>query len=194
MNRPMNIEDIWKQFGSKLRNFIHAEIRDEQITSEITQDLLLRIHQYSGTLREQERLESWLFRIARNLINDHYRRQARTKEEVSNNIENLVDNFAVDQQQDHFRQQLADCIKPMIDQLPDNYRHIITEVDVNGCSQKALAEKMGLSHSTVKSQTQRGREKLQKLFRQCCDIDRDTDGRVIDFDPKKASAKCDIEY
>lgn len=190
MKPLMNTEDIWKQFGLKLRNFIHSKIRDPQVTDEITQELLLRIHRHGGTLREQERLESWLFRIAHNLVNDYYRKLARSREDASIDVEHLIDELNDDQQQDKFRQQLADCIKPMVDQLPGSYREIITEVDINGRSQKALAEQLGISHSTVKSQTQRGRAKLQKLFRQCCDIERDTHGKVIAFDPKNDQSKC----
>ena len=52
-------------------------------------------------------------------------------------------------------QELARCLRPLIDQLPDKYRQAVTLVDLDGHTQVATARELGLSLSGTKSRVQR---------------------------------------
>ena len=47
--------------------------RDEEIAMDVLQETFLRIHDGIDSLRDDERLTAWVFRIARNSIADHFR-------------------------------------------------------------------------------------------------------------------------
>lgn len=187
----MEIEEVWKLFGHRLHKFVEARVSDSHIADELTQELLIKIYQNLESLQQHERIEAWLFRIARNVVNDYYRKKATNKEDLYAEMDNLIDSVQEELPASQAREELSNCIKPFIDQLPSKYRETLQSVDLEGYSQKALADRLGVSHSTIKSQTQRGRSQLTKLFKQCCDFDFDARGNVIDYKLKSERCECD---
>lgn len=187
----MNIETIWEQFGQQLKRFIASRVPNSQIAEELSQELLVKSYQSLNSLKDEERVEAWLYRIARNVINDYYRKRLKDLVTEELNIENVIDELEDANSQESVRTELSHCIQPFIEQLSEKYRQTVTAVDLEGTSQKSLAEKQGVSHSTIKSQTQRGRAQLRELFRQCCDFTIDARGNVVDYKPKSGQCNCD---
>jgi RNA polymerase sigma-70 factor (ECF subfamily) len=83
--------------------------------------------------------------------------------------------------------ELAQFITPFVDQLECSYRDAIRATDINGMSQKEFAEVNGLTYSAAKSRVQRARVQLRFLFDQCCKIDADKYGNIMDVAIEK---KC----
>ena len=52
-----------------------------------------------------------------------------------------------------------------------------------------MAERLGISISGAKSRVQRARAKLKAMMLECCHIDLDSRGSVIDYRPKGASCR-----
>lgn len=185
----MDIEQVWSEFGHQLRGFIAARVPDSHIVDELTQELLIKSYQNLNSLQDEERVGAWLFRIARNVVNDYYRNKKSDEVNQHIDIDNLVESLEQESPEPSVHEELSKCVQPFIDQLPIKYRDTIMAVDLEGRSQKELAEQLGVSHSTIKSQTQRARTQLGVLFRRCCDFSIDARGNVVDYDPK--SGKCD---
>jgi len=85
-------------------------------------------------------------------------------------------------------QELGKCVLPMIEMLPQGYREALVLAEIDGLSLKEVAERLGLSLPGAKSRVQRGREKLKKIFLECCHFKFDCRGNPIDWSPKK---ECD---
>jgi RNA polymerase sigma-70 factor (ECF subfamily) len=79
------------------------------------------------------------------------------------------------------RAELAGCLRPMIDQLSQDYRDAITLVELKGLTQQAAAKQMGISLSGMKSRVQRGRARLKQMLDDCCLIELDRRGGVVDY-------------
>ena len=75
---------------------------------------------------------------------------------------------------------LDQCMQTMIGLLPDDYRSIIIDSEINGIKQKDLAEKYGMAYPSMRSRIQRGRERLKQLFYNCCHIETDKHGNIIE--------------
>lgn len=76
----MTTENIWETFHSGLRHFILQRVPDEQSADDVLQETFLKIHTRIATLRDEEKLQSWMYQIARNAIADYYRQQKATVE------------------------------------------------------------------------------------------------------------------
>lgn len=50
---------------------------DAELSHDLLQDMFLRILKYRASYRAEAKFRSWAFRIARNLVNDHYGRARR---------------------------------------------------------------------------------------------------------------------
>lgn len=185
----MDIEQVWGEFGHQLRGFIASRVPDSHVADELTQELLIKSYLNLNTLQDEEHVGAWLFRIARNVVNDYYRRMMHEEANPLTDIDNLAELLEQESPEQSVQAELSQCVQPFIDQLPSKYRQTLMTVDIEGRSQKELAEQLGVSHSTIKSQTQRARTQLGQLFRRCCDFTIDARGNVVDYDPK--TGQCD---
>jgi RNA polymerase sigma-70 factor (ECF subfamily) len=73
-------QQIWAEFGERLRAFIARRVDSDADADDILQDVFLRIHRRAGTVEHSERLVSWLFQVTRNAIADFYRNPGRRRE------------------------------------------------------------------------------------------------------------------
>lgn len=77
---------------------------------------------------------------------------------------------------------LAGCLEPLVERLPEPYLDAVTLTELNGLNQKEAADELGVSLSGMKSRIQRGRGKLKDLLLDCCKIEVDRRGAVIDYE------------
>jgi RNA polymerase sigma-70 factor (ECF subfamily) len=69
----------------------------------------------------------------------------------------------------------------MIRCLPEEYQIPLMLTKYEGLTQKAVAERLGLSFSGAKSRIQRGRDQLRELMLRCCHFQFDRLGQIIDY-------------
>ncbi len=175
------VEKIWKENSNNLRRFIERRVSDKSALNDILQDVYIKIHSGIDTLKDNSRLQSWLYQIARNTIIDYYRAQKLTEELPEEISYELDDNNALSE--------LAECIEPMIQALPETYKEAIKLFELEGLDQKGIADKLGISISGAKSRVQRGRIKLKEMLMDCCHFEFDSGGSVVDFVPQKGYCK-----
>lgn len=173
----MEVASIYKQFHSELLGYVKSKIRSREDAEDILQNVFIKISSNVDKLAEDVKLKSWIFTITRNAIIDYYRGNAnRKKVAISEEIhEDLVEQEDIDPTKG-----LDQCMNTMIGLLPDEYRDIIVESEINGVKQKDLAEKYGIAYPSMRSRVQRGRERLKQLFYNCCHIETDKLGNVIE--------------
>lgn len=171
-----NLAAIYTDLHSQLYNFIARRVRDRDTAEDILQDVYLKIHSHIGDLRQDDRLESWLYQITRNAIVDHYRR-ARPHEELSEFL------AAPPDEEPDAAAQFAPSVKGMLNCVPPKYREALELTELQGLSQVELAARLDISVSGAKSRVQRAREKLKAAFLDCCHFEFDRLGQIIDYHP-----------
>ena len=175
-------EHLWHELHDRLLRFIRGRVPDAGNAEDILQDVFLTIHARIDTLRDGDRLDSWVWRIVRNAIADHY----RTRRPVTDLPEDLVaPEVAAEDDADDAAKRLAPWVRAMIDGLPEPYREALLLTEFAGLSQQALADRVGISLSGAKSRVQRGREKLKLLLLDCCHVELDRRGGIIDYQPRR---------
>jgi RNA polymerase sigma-70 factor (ECF subfamily) len=192
---PSDTQQIWSEFGDRLRAFIARRVDSDADAEDILQDVFLRIHRHAGAVKDGERLVSWLFQVTRNAIADFYRDPGRRRELPSgapydlerqggHTWEGLED---PDVASPAVRRELAACLGPMVAQLPPLYRDAVRLVDLEGLLQRDAAARSGITVSGLKSRVQRGRQALKSLLQSCCQVALDAGGRVSDYQPREGA-------
>jgi RNA polymerase sigma-70 factor (ECF subfamily) len=181
MAMVMTTERVWEEFHPKLKQFVLKRVPDEQSSEDILQDVFLKIHTRIDTLRNEEKLQSWIYQIARNAIADYYREHRATSELSEAEAPLLLEEPAAE---DDIVKELLPSIKVMVDSLPPDYREALLLTEYAGLTQRELAQRLGLSLSGAKSRVQRAREKLKTMLLDCCHFEFDRRGKVIDYQPK----------
>ena len=173
MNR---LEQIWKEYHAGLHNFIQSRVGDAATADDILQEVFLRIHTRIDSLKENSKIQSWIYQIARNAIIDHYR--------AHKSMEELPEMLTTPEPEpgDQATREIATCIIPMVQSLPEHYRQAIMLSEIEGWTQKEVARKQGVSLSGAKSRIQRGRSMIKEMLLDCCRFEFDHQGSVIDYE------------
>ena len=183
----LSTQQIWEDFRAPLRSFIRRRVQDDHVADDLLQEAFLKIHNGISSLKDDQRLTAWLYRIARNTITDHFRkRPLETLGAIT-----IAERPAVTDD-DGRGQELAACLGRMVGQLPEKYREAIELAELEDSTQSQVAARLGLSLSGAKSRIQRGREQLKKMLLSCCDVQLDSRRRVLDYQPRgnNASRGC----
>jgi len=184
----MEVAGIYKQFRSELFGYIKSKVSSREDAEDILQNVFIKISSNVEQLTENVKLKNWIFTITRNSIIDYYRINANKKklginEEITEEIPEPEDSDST--------KGLDQCMTSMIGLLPEEYREIIIESEIQGMKQKDLAEKYSIAYPSMRSRVQRGREKLKQLFYNCCHIETDRLGNVIEAHGKNdCGAPC----
>ncbi len=183
----VNTKTLWRQFSDQVRGFIRSRVSSDQEAEDILQDIFIRIHKGIEDLRHEDRVQSWVFGIARRALADHYRKKGRDREKPAGaNIRNeetekpFLDLNEFDGEHDVHEEVLSWLI-PMIDELPEKYGKPLKMADVEGKTQQEVADYLGLSLSGAKSRVQRARQKLGEVLAACCKVEFGEEGRAVAY-------------
>ena len=187
---PPALSPEWRAFRHRLEQYIRRRVNDPADAEDLVQDILIRAVEGLPSLKSAERLTPWLLSISRHALIDFYRRRSRYPNTLS--LDSAADPEVPSLPEgDRNRHALAACIRPMVAALPPLYREAVTRVDLNGERQVDVARDLGLGISALKSRVQRGRTMLQQVFSECCHLERDATGRVVEY--QKKGETCIVE-
>jgi RNA polymerase sigma-70 factor (ECF subfamily) len=167
--------------SSRLRAFIAKKVAGGDV-DDVVQDVFLRMQRGLPTIRQEERFGPWAYQVTRSAIADY--RRMRYRHPVAGS--EPADPVGVDprEEESDAGRELASYVAPFVAMLPSPYREALTLTELEGLSQSAAAQMMGVSLSGMKSRVQRGRTRLRNLLDACCEIALDARGGVISFQPR----------
>ena len=161
--------------------YIRKRVGEEAVAKDILQEVLLKIQVKLPQLRDHAKLFPWLQTIARNSITDHFRSRKKLSQVPLLDID--VDQLLADE--DQKSDLLHTCLPTFIQALPEKYREALYLVEIEGYTQKELAEHLDISYSGAKSRVQRGRERLKAIILECCHVTTDVYGNVLGYEKNK---------
>ncbi|CAM2772896.1 RNA polymerase sigma factor SigZ [Vibrio tubiashii] len=183
-SQALSLEQVWAEYQQALKSFLHSKVSNPDDVEDLQQEILLKTYQNLSTIADVSSVKAWLFQLANRTIIDFYRKRARQQRDG----ELQADDLWFEEQETSMEQEMAECIKPFVNALPAEQSQLLEAVELNGESQKQIAEKVGVSYSTLKSRVQKGRVELKKLFEACCTFQLDKHGNLVDCEAK--SKQC----
>lgn len=157
---------LYEVYGPVLLGVVRRYIRDMHDAEDVFVEAMFKILTKIDTYRDEGSFEGWMKRIAANEALMHLRksRNFNMVREIDHNIE--------DDTPDIESRLLADELLELLDQLPTGYRTIFNMYVVEGYKHREIAEELGISINTSKSQLilakRRMRELLKKNDRKAC--------------------------
>lgn len=182
--RGTQVAALYGELRRPLLAFLRKQTGDAQVAEDLLHDVLLKAlaagHDAANSPRN---LTAWLYAVARNAAMDHHRR-VRPAGELPDDLSAPVpddDEIAV--------AELANCLRPLADQLPETYRGTLIAAEFDGLPLAEVARVQGLSLSAAKTRASRGRRLLQQQLVECCRVALSAHGEVLDYDAGEA-ARC----
>jgi len=181
------IADVWQDLAARVRRFVGSRVNDPHAADDVAQDVMLKVQSHLDSLPPEEKLPAWVMAVARNAVIDYYRAKAAREPatavapEVSSDADGGDDSSA--------SHGLAACVGRMVAHLPEPYRTALRLADMEGLSQQEVANRAGISISGAKSRVQRARRQLGEMIRDCCRVENDARGNVIDYRTTERSTR-----
>ncbi|MGD0915319.1 MAG: RNA polymerase sigma factor [Thermodesulfobacteriota bacterium] len=174
----MEFWEIYDQYYTRVRKFILALVKDQWVADDLIQETFLRIQQKSGTLNDSSKLSSWIFRIAYNLCQDHFRQLKAAHRKGTTGLEQtegLEEAFVQEVfiQKELEQREMGECVQNQIDLLPESLRAVLVLFDIMECNHQEIANILGITVKNVKVRLHRARKKLKPILEKKCAFERD---------------------
>jgi len=176
------LEDSRGRLEKKVSNWS----RDKNVVDDVVQETMIRAARYRVGLREPQRMDSWLDRIAWNVLKSLRGREARRGLSVMENGQldategrepdpeiELVEEVLWVCDKEVESERLSSLLDGAIRALPDHERRLIQAAYFKQMSPCAISEAFGVRRALVKSRLYRIRQKLRRRVVQalggpCC--------------------------
>jgi len=160
MDRQLRFEDDLVSLLPRLRRFAHALSRSSADADDLTQATVERAIRSRDQWIPGTRLDSWLYRIMRNLWIDTARSRSRKAkfEAAPEEAANVGADGATEASAELARVMAA------MQQLPDEQREVVSLILVEGFGYREAAELLELPIGTISSRLVRGRTALLALI------------------------------
>jgi RNA polymerase sigma-70 factor (ECF subfamily) len=173
---PAAFEELVKRHQRTVYALLYQLAPDWTDTSDLAQEVFIRIWRSINNLRNPAAFRSWLTQIVTNLFYDELRKRPRRLPTVS-----MDESFGDDESGDGLTRDIADSsaqpddivlsrettevIRQAMSSLPEQFRTAIVLREVEGLSYEEIALLTKTEMGTVKSRIARARSKLQELLK-----------------------------
>jgi RNA polymerase sigma factor (sigma-70 family) len=152
-------KQLYEQHASRMYALCYRYVKDPMQAQDILITAFTKVFEKIGQFKNEGSFEGWIRRIMVNEALTFLRKQRSMY--VETDLEQADREPDYDQLSDHLE---AEDLLNMISQLPAGYRIVFNMYAIDGYSHKEIAEHLGISENTSKSQLSRARTYLQKLL------------------------------
>ena len=142
-------------------NMTHNSAEAEDLTQEVFVHLMRKI----GSFRGESQFSTWLHRLTVNLVLMHFRRRAARRDHTPEALESVRKNYAPDWQPIGARITDQIALDSALAKLPNGCRCVFVLFDVVGYKHHEIAELLGVSIGTSKSQLHKARFRIRRMMR-----------------------------
>lgn len=155
-------ETLYARHRSRLYSFLLRQLRDAALTDEMFQDVWQRVIAARAGWQPDAAFTTWLFRIAHNRLNDHWR-AARHRPpapgDADERVARMSDTRTPESQLSEFEQRRR--LQLAMEQLPDEQREVLQLRLEQELSLEEIAQITGVGRETVKSRLRYAMDKLR---------------------------------
>jgi RNA polymerase sigma-70 factor (ECF subfamily) len=155
---------IFERYSRPVISFIYDLVSDRGLAEELTQETFVRAFRNLGTLRQETKLSTWLFGIAKNVARESLRARMRASRQVDledKSVLDLSDHGPVPVHQ-LLNKELNEMIQRSLALLDDDKRLVFTLKVFQQCSYEEIADITGFSISKLKSDLHRARSEMRR--------------------------------
>jgi RNA polymerase sigma-70 factor (ECF subfamily) len=151
---------------ARFLGFLERRLGSRDDAEDILQEAFVRSIGRTDALESAESATAWFYRVLRNAIIDHHRRQS-TRDRA------LVGLAAEEQQEVPGSDQELDavacaCVMSLVDTLKPEYGTALRRVDLDGLSVRGFAEEAGITPSNAGVRLHRARAALKRQLARAC--------------------------
>ncbi len=159
-------EELYRRHFRRVYALALRMTANPEEAEDLAQETFIQLFKKIGMFRGESAFTTWLHRMTVNQVLMHFRRRKSRPEYTSE--EGETPDQIVKGTENQNRMPVVDRIvlEDAIAKLPPGYRSVFVLHDVEGYEHNEVAEMLGISEGTSKSQLHKARLKLRSLIRQ----------------------------
>jgi RNA polymerase sigma-70 factor (ECF subfamily) len=164
-------EDLVKLHTRKVFGLCYRFTGSGPEAQDLTQEVFLRVFRTVKTFRSTEgSFGTWLARVTRNLLIDHYRRsrQERVTDSIEEQLPMIEESGATASSRPDQMvagREASEILQATLQKLSPDLREAVILRDLQEMEYREIAEVLDIPEGTVKSRINRGRAELARLLR-----------------------------
>ncbi|MBP3974811.1 RNA polymerase sigma factor [Pseudoxanthomonas spadix] len=155
-------EQLYARHRGPLYRFLMRQLRNAALADEVFQDVWQRVIAARASWQPEAAFSTWLFRIAHNRLNDHWRAQRHrpaAPEDADQRVAGLADPDTPERQLAQFEQRRD--LQRALDALPDDQREVLVLRLEQELTLEEIGQITGVGRETVKSRLRYAMDKLR---------------------------------
>jgi RNA polymerase sigma-70 factor, ECF subfamily len=165
-------QELYSQYAKKILNYLYRMTGSREEAEDLAQDTFILAFKNIGALKDAEKFQSWLFRIAQNNVYQRFRgyqpRMESIDQEDAYELSDLQKRAAPDRdpEQSVLSSELEGHIEKVISELPEKYRTVFVLSAVQKLSYQEISEIVDRSLASVKSDIHRARVEVRNKIKE----------------------------
>ncbi|MEO7987073.1 MAG: sigma-70 family RNA polymerase sigma factor [Gemmatimonadales bacterium] len=144
--------------------FLERRVESRDLAEDILQEAFVRSLDHADSLRSPESATAWFYRVLRNGVTDHFRRQGTR----SRALDRLAAESDAADSDAELEAAVCACVLGLVETLKPEYAAALRRVDLDGVSVRGYAEETGITPGNAGVRLHRAREALRKQLARSC--------------------------
>jgi len=163
-------EELVRQHTRRVYGICYRFTGKDAAAQDLTQEVFLRVFRALGGFRSTEgSFATWLTRLTRNLLIDHYRRtrNERVTDSIEEQLPRMEEGLVASSRPDSVLagREASELLQGALKKLSPELRETIILRDLQEMEYREIAQVLGIPEGTVKSRLNRGRAELARLLK-----------------------------
>jgi RNA polymerase sigma-70 factor (ECF subfamily) len=155
---------LFERYKRPLYGFFYGLTKNGEVSEDLVQNVFFRILKYRYLFRGEGDFKTWMFHIARNVNNDHFR---KNKLNAKDSLEQWQERLGSDENRSTEIQndEELQILSMAMDRLPVDKREILLLSKFQDKKYKEIGEIIGCSEGAVKVKVFRALQELKEVYR-----------------------------
>jgi len=177
-------QQIYEDFHEKIFRYLTRMVGQAE-AEDLTQDVFVKVGLALEKFRGEAKLSTWVYRIATHAAIDRLRQAPAHPDKglpsaflaEESGLESIPAE-TIGNEQRVIREEMNDCIRGLVDTLPEGYRSVLILSELEELQDNEIAEILGVSLEAVKIRLHRARGKLRQKMQEACVLYHDEQGAL----------------
>jgi RNA polymerase sigma-70 factor (ECF subfamily) len=155
---------IFDRYARPIISFIYDMVGQRELAEDLTQETFVRAHRSLGALRDDTKLSTWLFGIAKNVARESLRYRAREdhRVEIDDERVTMMSDSEMTPDDRLLNKELSGVIQSALGALDEDKRMVFTLKIFQQRSYEEIAEITGFSIPKLKTDLHRARAEMRR--------------------------------
>lgn len=163
-NLQQNFSRIYDEYVDKIYRFIFLKVNSREISEDLTSETFIRFWNNLKQNNKIENIPAFLYKIARNLVTDHYRQKGKIQITSIDNL-SVVDN-EINLEEKVCNDSDFETVKSALANLRENYQELIIWRYLDDLSISEIAQITNKSEAAIRTTLSRAVKALKTYFKE----------------------------